>query len=199
MALFVLGALLIIGLFSWTVRQAQAALSWIWLFLIGGLLGATWEIGFTLFDMAHQIEPGGRPLPEGEGWSFEGPLILALVALLVFCVWDAGLFLAGAFVARRVLRREIFIRFSWPELIILLAWGQAQSIVVEMLAISAGWWGYKATVYNPQLFPYQNGSITLWPQLVWVLAYFVFYGAALLISRSQEQRPSVHGASHADN
>ncbi|MEO1041418.1 MAG: hypothetical protein AAFX52_03935 [Pseudomonadota bacterium] len=188
MALFVVGALLIAGLFAWALRAAQVPRSWVWLFILGGVLGSTWEIGFTVLDMAYQIEPGGAPLAEGEEFTFDGPLILGLAVLLVFCLWDAGLFIAGAIIARRVLKRELFARFSWPELGILLAWGQAQSFFVEMLAISAGWWAYKPTASNPQLIPYLDGSITLWPQLVWVLAYLVFYGAALVIARPTPSR-----------
>ncbi|MEO1657275.1 MAG: hypothetical protein AAFR65_06095 [Pseudomonadota bacterium] len=181
--LFILGALVIAGLFIRAVYQQTVPFSWVWLFVIGGVLGSTWEMGFTYLDMAYEILPGGAPRPDAEGFSFEGNVAVLLLVLVVFCTWDAGIFIAGPLIARRVLRRELFAQFSWAELGILLAWGQVQSFAVEMAAITGGWWAYAPTRTNPQLFPYLDGSITLWPQLVWVLAYLVFYAAALVLAK----------------
>ncbi|MEM0928721.1 MAG: hypothetical protein AAGI89_05455 [Pseudomonadota bacterium] len=183
MGFFVLGALLIAGLFAWAVRRGWIPVSWVWLFVIGGLLGCTWEIGFTVFEMAYEILPGGAPRPDRDGFSYEGSIAMGLLVLLVFCTWDAGIFIAGPIIARRVLRRALFARFSWAELGVLLAWGQVQSFAVEMAAIVGGWWAYAPTRFNPELFPFLKASITLWPQLVWTLAYLVFYAVALVLAK----------------
>lgn len=179
MLLFPLGAILIAIALAWAVRTGRVPFSWVWLFLLGGLLGSTWEIGFTVTDMAYAVYPGGEPRPETESFEFEGPAIALVLILLIFCTWDAGIFMVGPLMARRVLKRELFARFSWAELGIMLAWGQVQSFAVEMAAIAGGWWAYFPTRSNPELFPFLSGSITLWPQLVWVLAYLVFYAAGL--------------------
>lgn len=183
MIFFGLGALSIFGVFALAVIRRWVPGFWIWLFVAGALIGATWEFGFTALEMAYEVRPGGLPTSDEEVFEFDGRWIVGAAVLSIFCIWDAGIFLVGPLIARRVLDTDLFSTFRWSELGILLAWGQVQSFAVEMFAISAGWWAYRPSRLNPELFPYAEASITLAPQLVWFLGYLVFYGAALRLKR----------------
>lgn len=160
---------------------------WLWLFLIGCALGMVWEIGFTALSMGEPIAPGGAPR-EGVEDLDQAPVAVIAMVLIIVCIWDGGLFLAGLGLARVALQRPILRSFSWAELGILQLWGQLQSFVVEMYAIEYGFWAYSPTPANPALFAYREASITLWPQLVWLLAGFVFYAAALSLARRHAAR-----------
>ncbi len=155
------------------------------LFAIGCALGATWELGFGLLGPGQTdaplyvwIEPGGIPLdPQPSGGGLGDWIGLTLV-----CLWDGALFCAGLALIRWLLPGPHLVRFELRELAVLLIWGQVQSLVVELVAIAAGLWGYLPQWYNPALFPFMQGHITLAPQLVWLLAYPIFYVAALRLA-----------------
>lgn len=161
-----------------------------WLLLaIGCALGAVWELGFGLLGPAETdaplfmwIEPGGAPLdpqPTGAGgWG-------AAVGLGLVVLWDGALFVGGLGFVRGLLPAPTLVRFDPRELGLLLAWGQLQSLVVELVAIAAGLWGYCPRWYNPALFGFMDGHITLAPQAVWLVAYPVFYLAALRLTPAE--------------
>lgn len=186
-----LGALLLIAplvagaALLFAVRRRLPHRFWL-LFALGCALGATWELGFGLLGPGETetplyvwIEPGGMPLdpqPTAEGgWG-------SIIGLGLVILWDGGLFVAGLGLVRWLLPPPTLTRFDLRELGVLLAWGQLQSLVVEMVAIAAGLWGYLPQWYNPALFPFMYGHITLAPQLVWLIACPIFYVAALRLA-----------------
>ncbi|MEM6898227.1 MAG: hypothetical protein AAF583_00440 [Pseudomonadota bacterium] len=192
MSIFFLGAIVIVIAFILSVWQKWIPKYWIWLFFVAFLLGSTWEFGFTALEMTYESEPGGTLLEGARTKSTNGHIdldsgfLVGLYGVAIFSIWDAGIFLIGAILVWLIMRRPPFQTFNWSELTILLGWGQFQCFAIEFSAISEGYWAYWATFWNPELFPYQNGSITLWPQLVWVIAYLVFYACALRISKAAE-------------
>lgn len=156
------------------------------LFLIGCALGCTWEVGFGLLGPDRTetplfvwIHPGGVPL---DPQPADGGGLGRIIGLVAVCVWDGALFVAGLMIVRRLRPAPTFVRFDLAELGILLAWGQLQSFAVEMIALAGGLWGYLPQWYNPALFPFLDGHITTAPQAVWLLAYPVFYAAALRLT-----------------
>jgi len=153
------------------------------LFGLGCALGAVWEIGFGLLGPGATdaplfvwIAPGGVPL---DPQPVDGGGLGHTLGLLAVCAWDGALFVAGLWIVRWLRPAPTFVRFDVRELAILLAWGQAQSFVIEMIAIAGGLWAYLPRWYNPALFPFMEGQITLAPQAVWLLACPIFYMAAL--------------------
>lgn len=146
-----------------------------WLFWAGVLVGLGWEIPFYLlgpdFSEAPMYELRMRyPLhPFGQFFTH--------------AFWDGGFFLVGLALARGLLRGPILERFRWDVLLVLIAWGQAQSIAIEVLAGSGGTWEYVPRVYNPVIARVGSVELTLWPQLVWVIGPIVFHRLALWIER----------------
>ena len=63
----------------------------------------------------------------------------------------------------------------------LVVWGQAQELCVELGATAAGAWSFTPSWWNPVLFEFMGGDITLAPQLIWLVAPIVFYFGALLV------------------
>ena len=183
--LLLVAPLLAAAALVWRLRRRLPPRFWL-LFAIGCALGATWEFGFGLLGPGETdtplfvwIEPGGVPLdpqPVGEGGPGEW------LGLLLVCLWDGALFCSGLLFVRWLLPGPHFARFDLRELAVLLAWGQLQSFIVEMVAIAAGLWGYLPQWYNPALFPFMQGHITLAPQAVWLAAYPIFHLAVLWLA-----------------
>lgn len=176
-------AVVFLGGFVWLWSKRRLPPRFWALFALGMALGAVWELGFGLMSsgpgqpLFHWIEPGGAPLdPQPPDTGLTAGFLLAIAAV---CIWDAAIFIAGLFLVERLRPAPALARWRWSELAVLLAWGQLQSFAVEMVAIAGGLWGYVAGPYNPGLFPFMEGTITLWPQLVWLVAYPVFYAFAV--------------------
>ncbi len=146
-----------------------------YMFCAGAVIGATWEIGFYFLGPLHSSSPlyvfrTQPPFPH-------------IVLNLAHCLWDAGLFMAGFFLVRLLLKPPHLSAFRWSELGIMLAWGLAQEIAVEFLSIGGGLWLYQARWYNPKLFEIKGSPFTLLPILVWMASPVVFYLLALPIHR----------------
>lgn len=145
------------------------------MFWIGVLIGATWEIGFYFLGPRFSTAPLYV-------FSSEPPFPVILLNIS-HCIWDGGLFMVGVLLVRILLKPPHLMRFRWPELGVMLAWGAAQGILVELLSISGGLWLYQARWYNPSLFEFKGTPFTLLPILVWVIAPVAFYLLALPINR----------------
>ncbi|WP_343806803.1 hypothetical protein [Alteraurantiacibacter aestuarii] len=177
----VIGAIIILGgLFLSIWRGRLPRFYWL-LFAVGAAIGMVWELGFTFSHMGYPILPGGAPAP-GIPDITDLPLYAILPLLLIVSIWDAGLFLVGLVIARTWLGPQIERRFSWAALLVMLIWGQVQSLVIEIYAIETGMWAYAPSPLNPTLFGWEEAQIGFLPQFVWLLGYCAFYAALLKLS-----------------
>ena len=145
-------------------------LAWI-LFWIGFGLGLTWEVPMSTlneFSEAHAVARFIRPLPT----HFS-------VLIVMHSFWDGGLFLLGVWLAHLICKPPLFTRFRACELQVLLVWGQASELWVELTSTFGEGWVYIPKSWNPSLFQFNGQDITLLPQLIWLAAPVVFYGMAL--------------------
>ena len=144
------------------------------MFWAGVIIGSTWEVGFYFIGPEHSSDPIYVMHSE-----FPGPTILLH---LLHTLWDGGIFLVGAWLVKRLCRQPRFERFRWQELAVMLAWGQAQELAVELVGSSGGMWEYQPRWWNPVMFRFRGRNITLVPQLVWLAAPVAFYLAALRVN-----------------
>jgi len=139
--------------------------SW-YIFWVGAAIGLTWEIPMfvgsyeNIFVTIEII----RPYP----YHY-------LIFMISHTLWDGGLFLIGYWLVQLLCKSPHFNKFNIKELIILIAYGQIQEILVELGAVSNSAWYFIVYWWNPALF-YVNGyPLTLYPQLVWLYGSIVFY------------------------
>ena len=141
------------------------------LFWIGCAIGLTWEVPMQTLNAiggAWAVHGYVRPAPV-PNWSIA----------IVHSFWDGGLFLIGVGLVRLVRGPAYFSQFSGAELLVLLAWGQASELWVELTSTFGEAWYYIAKPLNPALFKFNSQDITLLPQLIWLAAPVVFYFIAL--------------------
>ena len=136
----------------------------------GFLLGMTWELTFYLVGPQFSADP-----PYHLAVPF--PLHPAAQPIL-HSFWDAALFVIGAALVRALCRAPHFLRLRLSELFVLLLWGQLQELCVELLASGTGTWTFVPRPWNPALFAWGAGHVTLVPQLIWLVAPVVFYFVA---------------------
>ena len=137
------------------------------LFWVGILLGLGWEIPLSIIN---------APLPLS---------IEIIILMITATIWDGGLFLIGYWFVIKICKEPHFNRFKLKELGVLLLYGQISSFIVEMLAVASGGWEYEVTPWNPLLFTFLGGNITLVPQLIWFFVPIIFY----LIAIRLKQKP----------
>lgn len=148
-----------IGRFEWS------------LFWLGFALGLTWEIPMQALNAAGPewaVHGYVRPAPF-PNWSIA----------IMHSFWDGGLFLIGVGIVRLLQGPDYFRRFSWAELAVLIVWGQASELWVELTSTFGEAWYYLVRPWNPGLFKFNGQDITLLPQLIWLAAPVVFYLVAL--------------------
>jgi hypothetical protein len=134
------------------------------LFWVGILLGLGWEIPLSLIN---------APFP---------PSIETIILMITATIWDGGLFLLGYWFVIKICKEPHFQTFKLKELGILLLYGQLSSLIVEILAVVSSGWEYEVTPWNPVLFTFLGGNITLIPQLIWFLAPLAFYMIAIKLN-----------------
>ena len=159
------------------VRGRMSSATWRMCWL-GWTLGMVWEMAFYLNGPLFRDDPPYElrvPFPAHP-----------LLQPLLHSVWDAGLFMVGVAAVRRFCAQPWLARFRWQELGVMVAWGQAQEFCVELIASGTGAWTFFPRWYNPVLFEWGIGHITLLPQLIWLVAPVLFYLGALWIQRSTE-------------
>jgi hypothetical protein len=165
----------ILGLLAYMhfIRRFSPAV-W-YMFWAGVLIGATWEIGF--FFLGPQFSSAPLYIFKTE------PPYPAVILNLAHCFWDGGLFMVGVALVHKLLKPPHLRRFRWVELGVMLAWGVAQAVVVELLSIGGGLWLYQQRWYNPSLFEIGGSPFTLLPLPLWVAAPVIFFLLALPINR----------------
>ena len=136
--------------------------TWI-LFWVGILIGLGWEIPLSIVNASL------------------APSIETFILMITASIWDGGLFLLGYWFVIKICKEPHFISFNIKELGVLLIYGQISSFIVEILAVMSGGWEYEVTPWNPLLFTFMGGNITLLPQLIWFFAPILFYFIAIKI------------------
>jgi hypothetical protein len=140
----------------------------VWLlFWVGFALGLTWEVPMSVLNEIgppYAVARFVRPLPT----HFS-------MIILMHSFWDGGLFLLGVWLVHLICGGPVFERFRWPELMVLLLWGQASELWVELTSTFGEAWAYVPKPWNPSLFRFNGHDITLMPQLIWFAAPIVFY------------------------
>jgi hypothetical protein len=153
-----------IGHFNWLLYWAGCA------------VGALWEIPFYFIGPDFSTDPL---------YLLSAPIPYPLFLLhLLHCFWDGGLFMTGVLLVNLLLKAPHFVRFSWKELLIMLAWGGLQELAVELASVGSSGWAFVPRWWNPVMFRFQGGDVTLIPQLIWVAAPVVFYLVALRVKGS---------------
>jgi hypothetical protein len=163
----------LVSLFIWLYRTGRIGKTLFYAFLVGCLIGSTWE--FTFMALGTSFAYSVNPWPWGlSGWPKK----------LSHSIWDGGIFMVGVWLCRKLLsNRPLFTKFDWRELSIMEIWGVFQGFLVEYLFVGRVWF-YVPLPWNPVIIPPLPGGAsevgyTLIPQLVWTIAPIVFYFSLL--------------------
>jgi hypothetical protein len=141
---------------------------YVWvLFWVGFGLGLTWEVPMSVLN---EIGP-----PHAVAHFVRPPPTHFSMIILMHSFWDGGLFLLGVWLVHLICGGPVFERFKWSELVVLLIWGQASELWVELTSTFGEAWAYVPKPWNPSLFRFNGHDITLMPQLIWFAAPIVFY------------------------
>lgn len=145
------------------------------LFWLGVAIGLTWEIPIFLSALF-----AADPIV---GFLREPPLH-PFVFMVAHSFWDGGIFLAGLGLVRALCPHPVLAAFRWRELAVLIAWGQASELAVEITSVlNQGWVYSDVHAWNPVLFHVVGHPITLVPQLIWLAAPIAYYLAASRLAR----------------
>jgi hypothetical protein len=156
-------------------RSGPEATTVVRLFWLGVAVGLAWEVPLFVSAISE-----GSPVV---GFLREPPFH-PLVFMVAHALWDGGLFLLGLALAGAVCARPVLAQFRWAELAVLVAWGQASALAVEVVSVlNRGWYYLPDHAWNPVLFRLDGHPITLLPQLIWLAAPVVYYAAALRLTR----------------
>jgi hypothetical protein len=150
-------------------------------FLIGFFIGLCWEIPFGL--------------AEGRFYSLVGdpPFRLPLLISVCHSFWDAAIFGAGVDLCAWLLGQTDFLkRFQWRAQGIMLAWGVGTELLVDLVG-SETLWVFHPSPWNPVILTVGAKQLTLVPQLVWLVAPFVYYRAILRFRPGRANAPACRG------
>lgn len=145
------------------------------LYWLGVAIGLSWELGYHFTGPLYSDTPSYLQATPYPFHPLAQPFMHAL--------WDGGLFVAGLAPLWWLCAPPRLQGFSWRELAILVTWGQLQELCVELVAQATGAWSFTPSWWNPVLFEFGEGAITLAPQLIWLVAPCVFYAGALALNR----------------
>ena len=153
---------------------------WTRLFWLGVGIGLLWEVPIFLSALY-----GHEPVL----LFWRRPPLSPLLFMLAHALWDGGLFLAGVGLLRFLSPTPLRRGWRWPEVGMMLLWGQVSALAVEIGGVRCGGWVYAADrAWNPVLLDCAGRPLTLLPQAIWLLAPLLYYGLALrLVAR--EARP----------
>jgi hypothetical protein len=144
------------------------------LFWVGCLIGLTWEIPLSTLDHFNIVDVFRFATPPPAHFS---------VIIISHTFWDGGLFLLGVLLVKILCKPPHFTRFSGRELAVLMVWGQASELWVELTSTGNGGWEYNPAWWNPSMFMFNGSHITLAPQLIWLAAPILFYFCALKLGK----------------
>lgn len=156
-------------------RSGPEAATVVRLFWLGVVIGLAWEV--PLFVSAISAE---NPVV---GFLREPP-VHPVVFMVAHAFWDGGLFLLGLALVGAGCARPVLVRFRWAELAVLVVWGQASALAVEVVSVlNRGWFYHAGHAWNPVLFHVEGHPITLLPQLIWLAAPVAYYLSALRLTQ----------------
>ncbi|MEQ9363216.1 MAG: hypothetical protein RIF32_03180 [Leptospirales bacterium] len=165
-------------------RRGRLPPDYLALFALGIAVGSTWEIAFVFL--------GPEFRPHDPLYIFLSPLPFPTIFQpILHSIWDGGIFLAGVALMESLLPGPVLTRFRGIELGVLLLWGTIQELLVELLATGAGLWTYRVLDWNPALFAFGPGHITLLPHLIWLAAPCVYYPLAVAVRRRYGSSPQL--------
>ncbi len=146
------------------------------LFWIGALIGLFWEVPiFALSAMSK------APIV---AWVREFPMHWT-VFMVSHTLWDGAIFLVGVWFVALICRPPVLARFRLSELAVMIAWGQASALLVELSSITNDAWVYvEGYWWNPTLFYVGAHPITLMMQPIWFVAPILFYFISLRMKDS---------------
>jgi len=152
------------------LRGRVRSLDWR-LFWVGALIGMVWEVPIFVLTR-HTSIPITAAIRE---FPFH-----YVVFMISHTLWDGAIFLAGVWLLRLFCAPPLLARFRWPELVVLLAWGQVSALLVELSAVLSRSWTFVGDYWwNPTLIEVGGYQITLMMQLLWLVAYLIFYPIAI--------------------
>ena len=143
-------------------------------FWIGFLVGLTWEIPIFVLSAESTTLPivtWIRPFP-----------VHYLVFMISHSLWDGLIFIIGVWMVYGICRKPFFKGFSWPQLTVLLIWGEVSELLVELSSTLNDGWGFVEYWWNPVIFHFNGHNITWLMQVIWGIAPIVYY--AMLIKFS---------------
>ncbi|HOC91139.1 MAG TPA: hypothetical protein PKH33_02090 [bacterium] len=153
--------------------------SFMWrVFWLGAFLGTLWEAPIFILSgeaTALPIIIWHNPLPAHY-----------VVFLICHSLWDGLLFVIGARLVMVLCRGPHFQSFRFRELAVLLLWGQASALLVELSSTMNDGWSYIEYPWNPVLFLFNGHNITTLIQFVWAAAPILFYLTAIRIKANAE-------------
>ena len=174
-------AIFFVILFHYLYRTGRIPLSYLYAFWFGTFIGSTWE--FTFLFLGPEFLHGAVEWPWGlDGWPRK----------VSHSIWDGAIFMFGVYLCHQWLDDELFEKFNSKELAIMWSWGLFQELLVEYL-FNGRVWIYEPLPWNPVIIPTIPGSApmspgyTLIPQMVWVIAPFIFYFGFLSIVKRYPQ------------
>jgi hypothetical protein len=136
-------------------------------FWIGVLVGSTWEI--PIFVLSG--ESTSLPLV-----TWIRPLSAHYAIFMVsHSLWDGLLFVIGVWLIYGICRKPVLQRFRWPEMIVLLIWGQISELLVELSSTGNDGWVFVDYAWNPAIFQFNGHPITCLMQVLWAAASIGYY------------------------
>jgi len=171
---FAIGAAIPLSVIALHAAKKISSFTWK-LFWIGTIIGLTWEISLSTLDGLGIVNIFNFITP---------PPVHFIFIIISHSFWDGGIFLTGVGLVKILCREPRFEKFRPGELSVLLLWGQAQEMAVELLSTGSGGWEYIPSWWNPSLFLFNGRHITLVPQIIWLAAPVLFYYAALRINKN---------------
>jgi hypothetical protein len=136
-------------------------------FWIGVIVGLTWEI--PIFVLSGESTP--LPLV-----TWTRPLIAHyLVFMISHSLWDGLIFVIGVWLVYRICSKPFFQNFRWSEMLVLLIWGQASELLVELSSTLNDGWAFIEYWWNPAIFQFNGHNITWLMQVIWAAASIGYY------------------------
>ena len=71
--------------------------------------------------------------------------------------------------------KPVLERFSWIEMVVLIAWGQVSELLVEVSSTLNDGWEFVEYGWNPVIFHCNGHNITWLMQVIWAVASVVYY------------------------